>query len=219
MKKSFVIFTAICVALGFSVLPASAEFKAPVFTLDRVEVASIQPFFVKPRVGYKSEKEKGKVGTYGYSSTLNVAYILGIKNPNTEAVMLDEITFTIAFDGFDVNTVTGYEDAWIPPGKTNQVRIVATNEAFPTIVSLMVGAQNVERIKQMKTSAGKMVGGWWKSIPDFSFPIDITNGVATFKDEKGNTFRTNFSAKWGKKPEGSGSKPKEEPKGKGSKAK
>ena len=204
MKKATIIFSVWLALFGFTVLPAVA-FDAPAITLDRVEVASIQPFFVKPKLKGKDGKEK--VGKYGYSSTMNVAYILDIKNPNKEPIMLDELSFTITFDGFEVNTVTSYEDAWVPAGKNNKLRVIATNEAFPTIVSLMVGAMNVKRIKDMKTSAGKMVGKWWTTIADFSFPIEIVNGTATFSNEKGETVRATFTGKFGgKKAEGSAKK-------------
>lgn len=201
MKKATIIFSVWLVLFGFTVLPAVA-FEAPSITLERVEVASIQPFFVKPKIKDKEGKET--VGKYGYSSTMNVAYILNMKNPNKEPIMLDELSFTITFDGFEVNTVTAYEDTWIPAGKNNQLRVIATNEAFPTIVSLMVGAMNVKRIQDMKTSAGKLVGGWWAGISDFSFPIEIVNGTAVFKNEKGEEVRGTFSGKFGgKKAEGS----------------
>jgi hypothetical protein len=164
-----------------------------------VEVASIQPFYVKPRIGYKSEKEPGKEETYGFSSTLSLAYVFNIKNPNKQPIMLDELQFTTAFDGFDVNTAISYEDSWIPPGKTNQLRVVVSNEAFPTIVSLMVGAEWADKLKEMKTSAGAIVGKWWKEISDFSFPIGVTNGTAQFKDEKGKEIRATFKGAWPKK--------------------
>jgi len=195
MTKAVKIITAFLVAFGFAILPALAA-EAPVITLDRVEVASIQPFYVKPRIGYKDDKDTGKEMTYGYSSTLNVAYIFNIKNPNKEALMLDELQFTADFEGFDVNTVTSYEDSWIPGGKTDQLRVVVTNEAFATIVSLMVGAEHAGKIAEKKTSAGALVKKWWEEISDFSFPIGVTNGTAMFKDEKGKEIRSTFSAKW-----------------------
>jgi hypothetical protein len=181
---------------------AALALDPPKIALERVEVASIQPFYVKPKVMMPSKddpsKKEEKEGTYGYSSTLNVAYILNITNPNKEPIMLDEISFTTMFDGFEVNTVTAYEDAWIPGGKKNQLRVIATNEAFPTIVSLSLGAANVERIKELKTSAGALVGKWWTAISDFSFPIEVVNGTAVFKDEKGNVIRATFNGKFGK---------------------
>jgi hypothetical protein len=201
MSKPVTILATFLVLLGFSVLPAIA-LEAPVITLERIDVASIQPFYVKPTIG-KDKEGKPQVGTYGYSSTLNLAYIFNIKNPNKEPVMLDEFQFTCAFDDFDVNTALVYEDSWIPGGKTDQLRVVVTNEAFPTIVSLMVGAEHVDRAKEMKTTAGALVKKWFETIADFSFPITVTNGTAVFKDEKGAEMRSTFKAVWGKKAEGS----------------
>jgi hypothetical protein len=200
MKKPATMLVTLLVLFGFTVLPAMA-LEAPVVTLERIEVASIQPFFVKPRIGYKSEKEPGKEMTYGYSSTFNLAYIFDIKNPNKQPVMLDELQFTTAFDGFEVNTPMAYEDSWIPPGKTNQLRVVSTTEAYPTIVNLEVGAQNAARIQEMKTSAGALVKKWFDTVSDFSVPITVTNGTALFKDENGKEIRSTFSATWGKKEE------------------
>ena len=158
MNRALTIFTFFVAVFGFAVLPAMA-LEAPVITLDRVEVASIQPFFVKPRVGYKDEKEPGKDLAAG--GILNLAYVFNIKNPNKGPVMLDELTFTTAFDGFEVNTAIAYEDSWIPGGKTNQLRVVVTNETLPTIGSLSVGAENVARIQEMKDrrSTGEEVVG------------------------------------------------------------
>jgi hypothetical protein len=205
MNKPVTILTTFLVFFGFTVLPALA-LDAPVVTLERIDVASIQPFYVKPIVG-KTKDGKPKVGKYGYSSTLNLAYIFSIKNPNKVPVMLDEFQFTCAFDDFEVNTALAYEDSWIPAGKTNQLRVVVTNEAFPTIVSLMVGAQHAARIKEMKTSAGALVKKWFEKIADFSFPISVTNGTALFKDEKGDEMTTTFTSVWVKKaPEGSAKK-------------
>jgi hypothetical protein len=195
MHKTMKILVAVVLVCGFSILPVFALEK-PVVTLEKVEVASIQPFYVKPRIGFKSAEEPGKEETYGYSSTLSLAYVLNIKNPNKEALMLDELQFTAAFDGFEVNTVMAYEKSWIPGGKTNQVRVVAINEAFPAIVSLMVGAEHAPRIAEMKTTAGALVSKWWKDVSDFAFPITVTNGTAKFQDDKGKEIRATFSAQW-----------------------
>lgn len=196
MNRALTIFTFFVAVFGFAVLPAMA-LEAPVITLERVEVASIQPFFVKPRVGYKDEKEPGKDLAAG--GILNLAYVLNIKNPNKGPVMLDELTFTTAFDGFDVNTAIAYEDSWIPGGKTNQLRVVVTNETLPTIGSLSVGTENVARIQEMKVTAAALVQKWWESVGDFAFPISVTGGTALFKDEKGKEIQATFKGDWPKK--------------------
>jgi hypothetical protein len=196
MKKGAVLIaTALLVSLAF--VSACMAFEAPVITLDRIEVASIQPFFVKPRVEYKNEKEPGKELPAG--GILNMAYIFNIKNPNKAPVMLDELTFSTAFDGFEINTAFSYEDSWIPAGKTNQLKVVTTNETLPTLTSLMVGAENVQKMQEMKVTAGALVKKSWENVGDFSFPIDVTAGTALFKDEKGKEIRVTFSDKWPKK--------------------
>jgi hypothetical protein len=195
MNKTVKVIVALMVVLGFAVLPALADDK-PVITLEKVEIASIAPFYVKPRIGYKSEQEPGKEETYGYSSMMSVAYVLNIKNPGKKPIMLDELQFTVAFEEFDINTPMVYEKSWIPAGKTNQVRVVVTNEAFPTIVSLSVGAEFATKIAEMKTSPGALVSKWWKEISDFSFPIAVKNGTARFTDEKGKSSQVSFAAAW-----------------------
>ncbi len=195
MNKGVKVFLLVILAtLAYVAFPVFA-LEPPVITLERVDVASIQPFFVKPRVGYKDEKETGKDLPVG--SILNTAYIFNIKNPNKEAVMLDEMTFTIAFDGYDVNTALVYEDQWIPPGKTNQLRVVVTNEALPTMGALTVAAPNVARMQEMKTTAAELVKKWWENIGDFTFPITISGGTAIFRDEKGKEVRSTFTGKFG----------------------
>ncbi|MFH0825491.1 MAG: hypothetical protein V2B18_22280 [Pseudomonadota bacterium] len=201
MSKKLTIFAASLVALAFCAIPVLA-LEPPVITLDRVEVATIQPFFIKPKIMVPSKddpaKKEEKEMAYGYTSTMNVAYILNVKNPNKEPVMLDEVMFTVTFDGFEVNTINHYEDSWIPAGKTNQLRLIGTNEAHPTIAALTVGSEASEKIQSLKTSAGALVTKWWNEISDFSFPIEVTGGTAVFKDEKGNEMRTAFSGKYGK---------------------
>ena len=196
MKNTLTIVVAFVAVLGFTMVPALALEK-PIITLEKVEVAAIQPFFVKPRVGYKDEKEPGKELANG--AILNMAYVLNIKNPNKAPVMLEDLSFTTAFEGFDVNTAMVYENQWIPGGKTNQLRVVVTNETLPTLGSLTVGASNVPRLQEMKTTAPALVQKWWDSVGDFSFPIEVTAGTALFKDEKGKEMRATFSGKWPKK--------------------
>ena len=78
------------------------------------------------------------------------------------------------------------------------MRILAVYEAHPTVLSLMVGSESVEKMKEMKTTAGALVKKWFEQISDFSLPIAITGGTALFKDAKGKEMRVNFAGKWGK---------------------
>jgi len=202
MNNARIILVALLAAIGLTVLPALAA-EAPVITLDRVEVQTIQPFYMNPKIAVPTKedpkKTEDKPQGVGYSSTMSVAYVFDIKNPGKEPVMLDELMFTTKFDGFDTNTVTSYEDSWIPGGKTNQLRVLAVYEAHPTVLSLMVGSESAVKMQAMKTTAGALVKRWFNQIADFSFPIEVANGTAVFKDAKGKDIRVNFSGKWGGK--------------------
>ncbi len=194
MNRALAILVFVAAAFAFAVLPAMA-LEAPIISLERVEVANIQFFYdIKPKI--KTDKEPKEVGA---GPILNLAYILDIKNPNKEPIMLDELTFTTAFDGFEVNTANEYEHSWIPGGKTNQLKVITTNETLATLGNLMVGAGNVERMKEMKTTAPALIKKWWTTVGDFSFPITITDGTALFKGEKGKEVRSNFKGTWPKK--------------------
>ena len=200
MKKLLAICVTAAALMGFIALPVLA-FEAPVIKLERVEVSSIQPFYMTPKIKVPDPKDPKKtiekVGKYGYSATLGTAYIFSIKNVAKEPIMLDNIRFTINFDGFEVNTLMADDNSWIPPGKTNYLRLKALNEAFPTMVNLMVGSQNAKRVTEMKTKASALVAKWWKEIADFSFPVEIS-GVALFKDDKGKELRVPIKGKFPK---------------------
>jgi len=171
---------------------ATGPAKAPVVKLDRVEVNHIQPFFIAPRINYKDPQNPGTVGGYGYTSTMSLAYVFHIQNPNSFPVMLDELRFTAAFEDFEVNMPTAYEDQWIPPGKTNELRVVVVQEAQATIASLAVGGMAAERIKKMGTKQADLVKKWWDTVGDQGFPIQVKNGVAVFQTPDGKTIQSTF---------------------------
>jgi hypothetical protein len=204
MSKVWKICASALVALLFAVMPALAV-DPPKIELERVEVATIQPFFISPKIAVPTKddpkKMEDKVMAAGYTATLNTAYVLKITNPNKAPIMLDELTFTVSFDGFDVNTVTSYEDMWIPGGKANFLRVIATNEANPTIGSLSVGSEWVERAQKMGKKPAELVKKWFDSISDFDFPVEVKDGTAVFKTEDGKELRASFSGKFGKAAE------------------
>ncbi len=90
---------------------------------------SFQPCRVPYYTGYwyyakKVEPTKGTAGDYG--APMMLAFVFDIDNPSAYPVELDGFQFTILFDDFEVNTVNSSETMWIPPGKTNQLRVPAT---------------------------------------------------------------------------------------------
>ncbi|MFZ5866177.1 MAG: hypothetical protein ACOYXY_09875 [Thermodesulfobacteriota bacterium] len=202
MSKVWKICAFSLVTLIFAVMPALAV-DPPKIALERVEVASIQPFFLSAKIAVPTKDDPKKMedkimAAPGFTATMNTAYVLKITNPNKAPIMLDELTFTVSFDGFDVNTVTSYEDMWIPGGKTNYLRVIATNEANPTVGSLSVGSEWVERAKSMGKKPPELVKKWFESISDFDFPVEVKDGTAVFKTEDGKELRATFAGKFGK---------------------
>jgi hypothetical protein len=110
--------------------------------------------------------------------------VFNVENPNPYPVMMESLSFTVAFEEFDLNTVSSMETQWIPAGKTNQVRVHAMFDGRQSLLSLLVtGGFKLEE-KGMGTGAGaalKQLGTWWEGIPNFSFPIHVKGGSAIFK--------------------------------------
>jgi hypothetical protein len=92
-------------------------------------------------------------------------------------LMLDEMKFTVFFEDADVNTLTYFEDNYIPSKATDFFRINGTFDALIVTGNPNVGASKA-RIEK-KLSSADLVKQWWEGVGDFNFPITV-NGTATF---------------------------------------
>jgi len=148
-----------------------AELIPPKVELERVEIAHYWPFFLD------TENRRG--------SPLELAFIYRVENPNSVDVMLDSVTFTVAFaPGFEVNTVNTYEDMWIPPFKANELRVNVTLDAFTTLLSLLVTSGH--QLEEMGVTAPEQLKTWWEGIQDFAFDIEVRGGKAQFRSSLGD---------------------------------
>jgi hypothetical protein len=143
---------------------AAKPAKAPVIKLKSVEVAHYWPFY------FNAQDKAG--------SPLDLAFVFTIENPTAAAVKLDEFRFTVAFEGFPVIDPWVYEDQWIPPRKTNELRVHAVLDTT--------------RVKKPPEEIKK----WWDAIPDFSFPVQVKNGVANFVGADGKTTMAYFEGQF-----------------------
>lgn len=157
---------------GCATMPmAGGPAQAPQVELQRVEVAHYWPFFLD------TKERRG--------SPLDLAFVYGLRNPNDTTVTLEELRFTIAFEpGFELNTVSVYEQMSIPPQTTNQLRVHASFDAYTALLSLLVTGGY--RLQQVGVKAPDQLKMWWEKIPDFGFGIRVTNGVATFATPSGS---------------------------------
>jgi len=163
--------------LGNSVIatePTGENFKAPVVTLNYVEVAHYWGWWYFSK---KVEPTKGTAGNYG--APLDLALIFDIENPNSYPVRMESLKFTLAFEEFDLNTVHSVETQWIPAGKTNQLRVHAMFDGRQSLLSLMVTGGF--KLKEKGVDAFTQLENWWLGVPDFSFPIHVREGAAVFR--------------------------------------
>jgi len=161
-----------------AVKATSSNFQTPIVTLSYVDVAHYWGWW------YFSKKVKPTTGTQGdYGAPLDLAFVFDVENPNSFPVKMESLKFTVAFEEFDLNTVSSTESQWIPPGKTNQVRVHAMFDGRQSLLSLLVTGGFKLKEKGMGTGAGaalKQLAQWWKTIPKFEFPVSVKDGAAVF---------------------------------------
>jgi len=159
--------------------PTEQSFVPPMVSLNSVEVAHYWGWYY---FSNKVEPTKGKAGKYG--APLDLAFVFDVENPNPYPVMMENLKFTVAFEEFDLNTVSSNEVQWIPAGRTNQLRVHAMFDGQQSLLSLLVtGGFKLEE-KGMGAGPGaalKQLETWWTGIPEFSFPVHVKEGSAIFK--------------------------------------
>lgn len=154
--------------------PSESNFKTPVVTLDYVDVAHYFGWW------YYSPKIKPTKGKAGHNAApLDYAFIFNIENPNSFPVMMDSFKFACVIDGFELNSGYSAETMWIPPGKTNQLKVEVMYDFRGAQLSLLIVAG--QDLKEKGVSFWDVIEKVWTEAPDFSFPIGVTQGAAVFK--------------------------------------
>ncbi len=159
---------------GMAAKPTEKNFKAPVVTLDSMEVAHAFGYWYYAK---SVEPTKGTAGDVG--APLDLAFTFNIENPNEYPVQMEKITFDVAFEDFDVNTVGSTATQWIPAGKTNQVKVHAHFDVRQTLLSLLVTGGF--KLQEKNTNAWAQLEAWWTEIPEYAVPIYVKGGSALFK--------------------------------------
>jgi len=159
---------------GMMAKPTQKNFKAPVVTLDSMEVVHAFGYWYFSK---KVQTTKGKPDNVG--APLELAFIFNIENPNDYPVKMENLKFTIAIEEFDLNTVSSTETMWIPAGKTNQIRVYAHFDVRQSLLSLLVTGGF--KLKEKGTNAWAQLEKWWTEIPEYAVPIHVKGGAAIFK--------------------------------------
>lgn len=158
---------------GFMAKPTEQNFKNPVVKLDSMEVAHAFGYWY---YAMSVAPTKGKPDDVG--APLDLAFTFNVENPNDFAIQLENLKFTVAFEDFDLNTVSTDAAQWIPAGKTNQIRVHAHFDVRQSLLSLLVtgGFQ----LKEQNTNAWAALEKWWTGIPNYEVPVHVKEGSAVF---------------------------------------
>jgi len=158
--------------------PSESNFKTPTVALSHVELEHYFGYwYYSPKI--KPTKGKNEAADKTGGSPLDYAFIFEITNPNAYPVQLESFSFSIAFEGFGLNRAISPETMWIPPGKTNQLRAHAMFDIVPAVTSLSITGGF--KLKEKGMSGWEAIERWWTGAPDFSFPINVSEGSALFK--------------------------------------
>ncbi|MFZ3046845.1 MAG: hypothetical protein WA151_13100, partial [Desulfatirhabdiaceae bacterium] len=103
---------------------------------------------------------------------------------------LENLKFTVAFEEFELKTVSATETQWIPAGKTNQIRVHAMFDGRQSLMSLMVTGGF--KLKEKGIDAFTQLEKWWTTISDGAFKVYVKEGAAVFNADsltKVSTFK------------------------------
>ena len=179
-----VVFLAGCA--GMTAKPTQENFQTPTVSLEFMEVAHAFGYYY-----YSNKVEPTKGAATNAGAPLELLFTFNVENPNPYPVQLEKISFTIGFEGFDLNTVKSTATQWIPPGKTNQIAVPAHFDTQQSLLSLLVTGGF--KLKEKGWNAWQAMERWWTGIPNYEIPVDITGGSAVFKAD-GVTQVASFNA-------------------------
>jgi hypothetical protein len=166
-----VAFTA-CATMG---KPTAENFQAPVITLQSFEVPQYDGYW------YYAGSVKATKGSDGdHGAPLPMSFLLSIKNPNPYPIILEGITYTVAFDkDFDLYSGNNNDTYWIPAGVTDHVRLTTMITARSALLSLLVTGGY--KLKEKKWSPWDALQRWWEGVPNMTVPVTLKEASFTFK--------------------------------------
>jgi len=188
---SFAVVAAFLTGCAGTQKASESSFKTPEVTLSQAEVPSYFGYWFYDNKVQPTQPANAKPGNNG--APLIYAFILNIKNPNDFPVLMDNLRFTVALEGFDLNTVNSQEQTWVPAGKTTQLRVPCVLGMAEASGALMLAGGF--QLKEKNLKAWDLIEKWWTKAPDFSFPIEVREGSAVFKAD-GLTKVAAFKAKY-----------------------
>jgi hypothetical protein len=168
--------------------PGTAGFKDPTVSLESFMVPQYDGYWYYSK---KIKPVKGKGGDRG--APLPMTFLFNINNPNPYPILLEGFQFTVAFEGFDLVTVSNVDSVWIPAGKMSQHRASTMITVRSALLSLLVAGGF--KLKAANMNAWQALEKWWKGVPEYTVPVTVHEGAATFTADsvtKVIPFKANF---------------------------
>jgi hypothetical protein len=160
---------------GVETKPSAADFKTPMIKGEYFEVPQYDGFW---HYAATAEPAQGSKGAHG--APLPLSFLLSVTNPNSFPILLEGITYTVAFDNdFELYSGNNNDSYWIPAGKTSHVRLntmITTQSAF-----MSVGVTGGYKLKEKGWSQWDAIKRWWEGVPDMKVPVSIKECTFTFK--------------------------------------
>lgn len=154
--------------------PAASGFKAPVISFASFEVPQYDDYWYYDA---KTTPTKGKPADRG--APLPMTFAFNIYNPNPYPVLLEGITYTVTFDmDFDLITTNSQEAQWIPPGKTNQVKVTTMITVRSALTNLLLAG--APKLKEMGKTPWDMLEKWWTGVPNLTTIVTVKECTFTF---------------------------------------
>jgi len=159
---------------GMQTKATADNFKEPLVKLVSFEVPQYDGFWyyakaVKPTKG--SGDDRG--------APLPMSFLFNVENPNPFPVLLEGITYTVAFDNdFEVMTTNDNDSHWIPAGKTDQVRLNTMITVRSALLALLL--PNAPLLKAKGWDAFDTLERWWTDVPNGKTPVTVKNASFTF---------------------------------------
>jgi hypothetical protein len=154
--------------------PTASDFKDPVITLESFVVPQYDGFWYFSKEVAPTKGDQGDRG-----APLPMSFVFNIENPNSYPVLLEGFTFTVAFDSdFELITVNNQDACWLPAEKTDQLRVTTLITVRSALLSLMVTGGL--KLQEKGWSPWDALERWWRGVPEFSVPVSVNAGAATF---------------------------------------
>ncbi len=159
---------------GVQTKATEGNFKAPAVKLTSFEVPQYDGYWyyakaVKPTKG--KEDDRG--------APLPMSFLFTVENPNPYPVVLEGVTYTVAFDNdFELITTNNNDSYWIPAGKTDQVRLNTLITVRSALTALLLA--NAPLLKNKGWEAFSTLERWWQDVPNGTCPVTVKNASFTF---------------------------------------